>query len=214
MKPGLFLSGIMLLSVISACNREHLNYNHCYEDLTGTYASGLPSNVEDSALALLDSNHVDISRLAIWRVNADEQGGESVLCYQFVNGLRVFEERLVYQFDQNKTLSYIWGDVVDSVNLSPVPRMDRQQVMMIYVKAVLLDDNPFFNWQEQVFSSCHTIELGYYWKNINEYPAPHKYTRAWLVKTKGLDYPEALIDDQTSALLHYSDGIVVDHWGM
>ena len=108
MKPGLFLSGMILLSVISACNREHLNYNHCYEDLTGTYASGLPSNVEDSALALLDSNHVDISRLAIWRVNADEQGGESVLCYQFVNGLRVFEERLVYQFDQNKTLSYIW----------------------------------------------------------------------------------------------------------
>jgi len=207
--------GIFLLAGFISCEKEntvtYLETNtksdYCINYIRNTPDSILlPDEDLNIARSLFDVNKLDYIRLQFYRLQTDELGSYHVRCFQFVNGLKIFTEDLIFHFRQTKKYATLSGDLIEKIVLNTEPSMNPDDVIEKYL-AELNQDNSYNGNKEDIRQGCFDIEFGYYDLNAGISYAENNFTKAWKVNPKGKEYPFAYINDMTSNTIYYDNGI-------
>lgn len=211
------ISGIILFVSCIACNKvqeippveEKIESKYCVN-----YIRSSPDTIfisEDDLIAvksLFDLNHIVDHSFQFYGFQHDNLGYYHVRCNQFVNGLQLFRENLIFHFKPDKTYSSLSGDLIAQIDLDTIPSMAQDSVIEKYLEE--LDKDDFYKMMgdvEKIKQGCFDIEFGYF--DLNDWMgiAEPNYIKAWKVNPKGRENPHAYINDLTSTLFSYDNGV-------
>ena len=137
-----------------------------------------------------------------------------MICKQYVNGLRVHFEDLRYSFDEEGKL-YKYGGMpnneITSIDLDNLPSMKINEIAELYIDEVSNDSLLSSNTKKGIMTGCYELEFGYYDLNASQSEVQGaNFTKAWRIRSKNNRFNQAAINDITSELIWYDNGINVD----
>jgi Zn-dependent metalloprotease len=204
---------VLIISFVSCDNLKEIpapevkkESKYCITHLRSNPDSILVSENELSiAKSLFDFNQLDYHTLQFFRVQTDDPLGYfHVRCNQFVNGLKVFNQDVIFHFKPTKKYYLLSGKLVGSIDLDTVPLMAHDTLIDLFIEQLNKDD---FYKRNSYADSCFDIEFGYFNYNAFIGITEPKYIKAWKVSPKGGEYPYAFINDMTSTAFYYDNGI-------
>lgn len=211
MNNKLIICCIVLIICFISCNKlnevaspvVNKENKYCITRLRSNPDSILVSQGDLSiAKSLFDFNQLDYHTLQFYRVQTnDPLGYYHVRCNQFVNGLKVFREDVIFHFKPTKKYDLLSGKLVAHIDLDTVPSMPHDTLIDMFIEKLNKDD---FYKMNTYPDSCFDIEFGYF--DYYGFPEPN-YIKAWKVTLKDREYPYTFINDITSTAFYYDNGI-------
>jgi Zn-dependent metalloprotease len=165
----------------------------------------LTENELKSIGSLFDYNQMNYANYQFYKLQTGELGQQHVKCFQYINGIKIFTNDLIFHFDQNNRYSSLSGDLIKVINLDIKPQMEPRDIIDLFINQISKDH--YYSSSELV-NNCFETEFGYYDLNAGTSYKPNLFTKAWLVKPKGKEYPIAYIDDSKNGLIYYFNGII------
>jgi Zn-dependent metalloprotease len=186
---------------------DNKEINYCINFIQNKPDSILLSEGDLSiAKSLFDLNKLDYSNLQFYRLQTEELGYH-VRCYQYVNNLKIFTDEVFFHFNKDKTYKTLSGGVlITKIDLNIEASMIQNDVIELYLKELNKDNNYNGN-KDDIIQGCYDIEFGYYDLNAGISYSVSNFTKAWIVKPKGQEYPFAYFNDMTSTTIFYDNGI-------
>lgn len=210
MKTFSILIGLILIVMFNSCKKEIEEREYCVNNITSPPDSSLISLVDWNKTKLLfESNGLEYINLEFYKYDEDNYGYHHMKCLQYLNGLKLFTNGISYHFDENDEFDFVFGDVVTEIDLNTKPSMSQESIIEIFIRALENDDN-FYGNKNEIYENCLEIEFGYYDLNDGISYASMNFTKAWKIKPKYMDCPNAYINDQTSTLILYDNGVILD----
>ncbi len=151
-------------------------------------------------------NDLNYNHYQFYRLTNDELGHSHVRCNQFVNGLRVFTDDLIFHFDQNDNYYFLSGDIINKIELNTYSSMDNYDVAVKFLTLVE-NDNSFIGDKSEIINGCFDLEFGYFDLNAGISYTEENFTKAWKIKPADRDYPYAYINDENTEIISYDNGI-------
>ena len=192
---------------VASCEQDKTENSYCVNIVQDSPATVVLAELEmDTIKFLFDHNHMDYSKYEFYRLQHDELGYHHVRCNQFVNGLKLFTDDLIFHFDQDDKYSSLSGAVVDEIDLSSTSSMNYSKVVEKFLYLVEHDET-FFGNKDEIIKSCFDLEFGYFDLNAGISYSDVNFTKAWKIKPTNKDYPFAYINDVNSEIIGYDNGI-------
>jgi hypothetical protein len=216
---SLLLSACVLIT--ASCSKSHTSPdNGCIERLVLKQSDPLlaPSQMH-SADSLFDANHIDHSNFRYLLYSSGSVNGhleQNVPVDQYLNGLRLFNSHITYQFFDGvlDPSIYTWQPRPSlGTTLDTVPHLTLPRLRALFTR----DLNAHKGYVSPgVTDSCYQAEFGYYNTAVN--PAPESLVKAWLVTVKklgsGLTFgfppsePYAIYSDSDEKLIAFSGYVI------
>ena len=203
MKKWLIITISLCFSFLS-CEKNGSHY--CTKVIKNSPEATLLSKSEmDVVKNLFNRNQLDYTKYLFTKLQKDELGHHHVRCYQFANNLIVFDSDTIFHFDKNDNYDFLSGDLINMIDLNTKSSMKRDNVVEKFLDKIKQD---YFNDGEtEIMSGCFDIEFGYYDLNSGGDHVDTKFTKAWKIKPKNKKYPFAYINDETSEIIYYDNGV-------
>jgi hypothetical protein len=193
-----FLFGMFLVSAF-ACSKS--TDDNCVKTVSFESSTPYLTKPEQAKAELLfTSNHIDYSRLQFIKLIEDSQY-TNIKCFQYVNGLKVFTEALLYHFENNHAVGEPMGDIISSIDIGSEPKMDTDSVAFVFLSKIKTDDPAYLN-----IHGCFLLEFGYYDMNVSTGKVEHDFIKAWRVTIEGRSIPFCYIDDNKETMIYYDNG--------
>jgi hypothetical protein len=194
-----FLLSIILVFALG-CSRDDEN---CIKIESLESATPYLTQPEQAKAEFLFSfNNINYSSLQFVKL-IDDSPYINIKCYQFVNGLKVFTESLVYRFaGSGQSVGEPMGELISDINIGSESIMDSKSVVDVFLNKIKTDDPTNSN-----ISGCFLLEFGYYDLNVSSGKLEHDFIKAWKVSKEGSGLPFGFIDDTNGTILYYDNGI-------
>jgi len=202
------LLGISFLLCCISCEKDKHSSEYCINRISDKPAQLLVNNEEMLIIkTLFETNHLNYSNYQFYRLETDQIGYQHARCYQFVNGLKVFYNELIFHFDPKGGFSSLSGNIIEGIPPGNNPSMCENNIVAIFLAEISKDEYYKHNF-ESLKSGCFDIEFGYYDLNTDLGIKDRRYTKAWKVTPKGTEYPVAFINDINSSVLYFFNGVI------
>jgi len=196
-----FIVLIILLQFVS-CEKD----KNCSDVIRGKLNHLISDQDLITVKSLFKSNNLSLDNFQVYRLQKDKLGHNHVRCYQYVNGLNVFYNDVIFHFDNTGHYYFLSGEIFSKIDIDPSPKLDQQAVVQLFLKSV--DDDGFYSDNLKEFEDrCFSCELGYWDLNTGISYADLDFRLAWRIKPEGHDYPVAIINDAENKLIYYDNGI-------
>ncbi len=168
------------------------------------------------ACYLFEYNELDYSDLQFIKFSVDELNYKNVLCYQFLNGLKIFTQKMGYLFYENSSIRWISSNKIESIDLYSKPLMIHDSVVKKYIDKVIHDTDFISSFTPKELNDflygCFNLEFGYYDLNAGIPDVDKIFTTAWYVIPSGSSspFPRAYINDKTGEIIEYYNGIEIN----
>jgi Zn-dependent metalloprotease len=160
------------------------------------------------AIGLFNKNHIEYANYQVYRLQVDDLGYYHVRCYQYFNNLKIFTNDLIFHFNKNDSYTSLSGHVIKEFELDSSVTMNQDDVIQIFIDNFNKDEwNASRQLKIDTLSTCFELEYGYYDLNAGHSYAINDFTKAWKINREKYSYPYAFINDLTSNLIYYDDGI-------
>jgi Zn-dependent metalloprotease len=200
----LLILGIAAI-LLAACNSNGEGL-YCIKTIQNSPGTTVLSKSEmDEIKNLFSRNQLDFKKYQFTRFQKDELGHRHVRCYQFANNLIVFTSDAIFHFDNNGKYYTLSGELVNAISLDKNPSMSRDEVVEKFMGNI--EQDGFNQGNNELISSCFDVEFGYYDLNAGISYADEKYVKAWKIKPRNSEYPFAYINDESSEIIYYDNGI-------
>lgn len=200
------LLGIFLLVGLNSCKKEEslnqLNVNYIHDN---PETIALPEKDWNKIKALFEFNNLEYSNYIFYNLQTDELMNHHVRCYQFINNLKIFTGSLIFHFDKNDNFYFLTGDLINKIDLNTKPSMNQNDLRDIYLSELTKASINFHKLN--IAKNGINIEFGYYDLNIGISNVNQLFTKAWKVKPQNTEYPFIFVDDNTSKIIYYENGI-------
>ncbi|MBP1637510.1 MAG: fungalysin/thermolysin family protein [Bacteroidetes bacterium] len=201
---------IILISLcfgILSCEQDKTESFYCVNTIRNSPATVILSESELVTIkSLIDYNRLDFNKYQFFRLQNDELGYHHVRCNQFVNGLRVFTDDIIFHFDQNDKYYSLSGDIIEKIDLNTKISMDYDSVVEKFLY-LIEQDNTYIGDKKEIINNCFDLEFGYFDLNAGISYSDENFTKAWKIKPTNRDYPYAYINDENSETISYDNGI-------
>ena len=204
MKIKTIILGVSLLFSFVSCEQETeycLNINH--NTLTTLI---LAQNQIDTIKALFSHNHLDYTNYQFYNFQRDELNYHHVKCYQFKNNLKLFTNDLIFHFNEKNNYYFLSGEIIENITLDTNFKLNKKSVVTTFIHG-MVQNNDLSGEKEAGKNSCFDIEFGYYDLNYGNNTTSKNFTKTWKIKPTNKDYPYAYIDDKSSTIIYYDNGI-------
>jgi hypothetical protein len=210
MKSGIIISGFFLFLAFVSCRKDESIPDYCYHIVHSSPDSAILSD-EDLALILplFVANNLDYSNYQFYSFAHDEFGNYHIASFPYINGFKIFHGFLAFHFDSSGMLTSMNGDTISSISLDTIPAMDPRVAIKLYIQE-LNRDQTYPHSKEEIKYGCFDVEFGYYDLNSANGTEVRNFTKAWKVTPEGRDFPYAYVNDMTSKLIYYSNGIIIN----
>ena len=125
---------------------------------------------------------------------------------QFTNGLRIFNDDLVFSF-KNNMFDYRGGSLTNGTKLNTIPNLNPLQLRRLFIDDVK-KFNQFLNPNSD---TCLYAEFGYFNLNAGTGNTQESLIKAWRMTLKNSvypsEYPEAYYQDTDGKLIYFDNGI-------
>lgn len=204
------LISLFTLIIILSCNdekHEKILKDYCIEDITdGPGVILLSESDFGFTKYLFESNSLNYSNYQFYKLQTDVSGDHHVRCHQFKNNIRLFSNDLIFHFDEKDQYYRTSGDIVYEFDLDANTSMDQEKVSEIFTQ--LLIGDYFYQYTEEYLDTCcFDVEFGLYDINSSTGSTEINITKTWTVTFKEQKYPYAIINDDSSELIYYDNGI-------
>lgn len=215
MKSRVLIVSVVLLSCFVSCvvtdpyvEPEMQENKYCITRMKDSPDSVLLSK-EDFSIAknLFEFNKLDDSNLQFYEMLKDDLGYYHVKCNQYTNGLKIFTENVIFHFKQN-ICYFCSGNLITQLDLDTIPKMPADAVAEKYLER--LEEDSFYQQSgldAAIQQGCFEIEFGYHRNDASTGDSYNNYTKTWKINPKGKEYPYAYINDNTSEVIYYDNGI-------
>jgi hypothetical protein len=209
MKSSTIISGLLLFLAFVSCHKEESLPDYCYQIVHSSPDSAILSD-EDLALilSLFVANNLDYSHYQFYSFTHDDLGNYHIASFPYINGLKIFQGILAFHFDSSGKLTSMNGDTISGIALDTVPAMDPRAAIKLYIQE-LNRDQTYIQSKEEIKYGCFDVELGYWDLNTGNGTLVRNFTKAWKVTPEGRDFPYAYVNDMTSKLIYYFNGIII-----
>ncbi len=213
MKPKNLIFILFFFIIFYSCeekkNKDVL-INYCKKDITADQeAILLPDSVIVFIQNLFESNSLDYSNYQFYEASTSSSGYYHVKCHQFIKGLKLFTNDLGFHFNEDNICSSVPRDedIVTNIELDTVRNLEQNKLVGIFVDS--LRNDFFFNSANEYLldTCCFDIEFGYYDLNTGTGITDMYFTKVWQISLKNRDYPLIKINDITSEILRYDNGV-------
>jgi Zn-dependent metalloprotease len=207
MKSGIVTFGLFLFVVIISCKKDKHENDFCINRIFDSPRIQLISEEDfNEVKSLFVSNNLDYSNFQFFKFQTDNFGYHHARCYPFINNLKVFTNDLIFHFDKNNNYKSMSGHLVDGIDLDSIPSMDKKSVIEKYLNEI---NNDEFNSakKDSIIKNCFELEFGYYDLNAGKSFSVKNFTKAWKVYPKAKVYPFVYVNDMTSNIIYYDNGI-------
>ncbi len=205
MKHLLKIFILISLFSIYGCNKVK---RACTNEIVATPSDQLISDEQlIQAKALLNSASIDYSNYRIYRFEKSFTNYYHIRCHQFVNGLQVFTNDIIFHFDENKNYSYRSGDSITSIALNAKSSLNATELKEIYLNKVI-EDPHYERKLRSITKNCINLQFGYYDLNASKGDTTIKMVKAWKINPLNSDAPKMYVNDENSEIISYHNGII------
>ena len=199
----IFVIITLIFSVMHySCKTKTVNNAYCVKVIQQSPSTlVLPASEQNVIQSLFNSNGMDFSNYQFVQLDTDELGFRHVRCYQFVNNLKVFSEVLIFHFNPQDAYYLVSGNIINSIGLESKPSLNQHKVAGIFIQQIAQEKASMVD--QAILKGCFDIELGY----VGLDGSTEKFAKAWKVNPTGKDYPFAYINDETSEIIYYDNGV-------
>jgi len=203
----IIIIGISLFIGIISCKKDTPKNDYCIRRIVTNPDTCIISEENLNTIkTLFESNHLDYSKYQFFKFVTDDFGGHHAGCYQFIHDLKVFSNTLIFHFNQAGNYYSLSGDIIEDIPLNAIPSMNQKYVVDKFL-IELSKDHLYAGSKEEISHGCFDVEFGYYDLNAGAGLVEKKFTKAWRVKPKNNKCPVAYINDMTSGVIYYDNGI-------
>jgi len=207
---------LILSIIVLACSKNdweknpYLDTRCTKQNIDNINNQLLPVEVNDTIKYLFAKNNLDDTNLQFYEYNKLYDKRLEVGCHQYVNNLIVFIYNLGFFFNENDSLVFNSGRVIIDINISNKPKYSLSYVRGIFVSELRKDKFSYYSdsLKTIIENGCIEVKLGYFDLNIGNEGS--KFTRAWLARPEGKDYPSVWVDDITGELIWYTNGFIIN----
>jgi Zn-dependent metalloprotease len=187
LKTGILLI-ILAIGLLSSCNKNLFKVS---VDKITSNSDHLVSDQILQEMGYLVDIIESSGEFQIYNYSTDQYGSYA-RCNQYYHGFPIFLGDVNFIFIDGAD---IVGDVVDTINVSTIPKIE-------YQKAAEIAD--------QLINSkkSYTAELGFFDINGGTGINVQEYKLCWRIAVENGEYLYAIIDAQTGVVLKYDDGIM------
>ena len=161
----------------------------------------LPASEMNVIHTLFNSNRMDFTNYQFYQFDTDELGFKHARSYQFVNGLKVFSEELIFHFNQYDSCYLVSGNVINSTGLDAKPLLTPNKVVELFIQKMAQEKASMA--ETSSVQECFEIEFGYV--ALDE--SNKHFAKAWKAKPADKAYPYAYIKDDSAEIIYYDNGI-------
>lgn len=210
MKLCKIVSVLFLFLAFLSCQKDESVPDYCYHRVHSSPDSVILSD-EDLALILhlFVVNNLDYSNYQFYSFKNDAYGNCHIASYTYFNGLKIFHGFLAFHFDSSGKLTSMNGDAISFISLDTIPRMDPWDAIKLYIQEVNRDQTYLYS-KEEIKYGCFDAEFGYYDLNSGNGTEVRNFTKAWKITPEGRDFPYAYVNDMSSILIYYSNGLIIN----
>ena len=212
MKHKFKILTVVFLITISSCKKEDKvdNFQACTNIiLESPNESQVSAENEIIAENLFNSNEIDFNNLQITKVQKDDYDKTHIRCYQFFNGLKIFTGDLIFHFNENEKYDSLSGEFVTNISLNTQSNLDNDILKNEYLTQV--ENDPFYSSKiSELIENCLDLQFGYYDLNAGISYQPEDITKAWKITPHNKEYPILFINDETSEIIYYFNGIITN----
>lgn len=212
MNQKTIIAVIIIVFSFFACEQEEeteIKIDVCYSHFVNSPDSVIITTEKYAeAVRLFNTNQIDYNNVQFSGL-AESSTGKYVGCFQFVNNLRLFTNDRVFVFDNEDKLIYINYDKVEEILLDNTPTTDNTIAILKYLDEFEKDTLFYLGRRGdkyEVLDDCLITEFGYF--NLNSGTGNHElnFVKAWMIRPKSQLYPYAYVNDNTSEIIHYTNG--------
>jgi len=204
MKKWIIIISVALCFCTLSCKKEKNENSYCVNVIYNSPTiTALSESEMEVVKYLFNLNQLDYTKYQFTRFEEDEFG-HHIRCNQFVNNLIIFYGDLIFHFDKNDSYYSLSGDLVNTINLNTTFSTKQDYVVEKFIDLVKHDE--MINYKDIIYE-CFEIEFGYYDLNDVTSTDPH-FVKAWKITPANKEYPVAYLNDETSGVIYYFDGIM------
>ncbi|WP_299780856.1 hypothetical protein [uncultured Formosa sp.] len=205
---SIFICGLMLS--VASCNSDDdlTNYEACAYEIVNSPTDDVVSAEEEAfAESLFAANTIASDALQITAVSTDLYLNDHVYCNQFLNGLQILNQDLIYHFDADGAFYQLSGYRITETELDTEKRLTENYVTDFFLNEVAEDAANALELDD-IITDCVDIQFGYY----EQFTGGIDYevislVKAWKVTPHDADYPVLYLNDSNSDLIYYGNGI-------
>ena len=199
----LIISIILFFSMIHYSCKTTTNKNdRCVKVIQNSLSTPiLPESEMNVIKSLFETNRMAYANYQFHQLDTDDFGFHHVKCYQLINNLKVFSEELVFHFNQNNEYYLLSGNLIHSIGLNAKSSLNQNKVMDIFIRKIEQEKASMVN--KDILKECFEVEFGY----VRLDDSTETFAKAWKVKPADKNYPYAYIDDKSSKIIYYDNGV-------
>lgn len=154
---------------------------------------------------LFSKNDITLNNLRVYKLQTDELGHYIVRCDQYYNGLPLFTEAVIFHFENGGYLSYMSGDMIDSINIDTIPNISAESTGVTLYNCITRDLNSPRVLMRK--STCFEAELGIFDIHAGWGYRDKDFVLVWKVEPRNAESPQVFINAKNDSLLRYYNGI-------
>lgn len=210
-----YLGLLLLVLITTACHKKKSDPgadNGCiHQQWISQSTYDITVEEYNAAVAVFQQNNLQYDNLRWYYFHKDSVLKNGIkdhelftMGMQYVNGLRILNERVVHCF-RNGVFYQLNGDAITSTSLDTTAVLTLPQVRKLFVDK-LMSTSSSVNLK-QYKDACMKAEFGYF--NLNNSPGspPVNLTKAWLIFPEANDRVLAFIGDN-GTVLAFTDGAI------
>jgi hypothetical protein len=157
---------------------------------------------------LFQKNNLSLSNLQVYKLLTNNSY-HFVRCYQFIYGLELFTNDVVFVFDGHDNYNSLGGELITSIALDTIPMVTTNDAGTLFFNEIKSD--PWYKDSLESFLNYgFNAELGIYDMNTGTSYAPLHFVLVWkLTVTNGMEYPVGFIRADSLHLIYYFNGIII-----
>jgi len=168
--------------------------------------------ISDSAMAivqgLFQKNNLSLSNLQVYRLQTENLGYHHVRCYQFYQGLNIFNNEVIFHFKNRDGYSSLSGELITSVTIDTVPKIS-VNVAGVWFDSQIAHDSRYKDSLNSFRHQGFNAELGLYDLNSGVSNMPKNFVLAWKmnVANRRRGYPVGYVQADSLRLIYYFNGV-------
>jgi Zn-dependent metalloprotease len=210
MKLSEILMCFLLILALASCHKDEGIPDYCYQFIHSSSDSVILPEQDIAAIRVLfEANNIAYGNYQFYSFMHDETGFYHIAVLPYMNGLKILGGYLAFHFDSTGKLLSVNGDTISGIPLDTIPLMNPVAAIRLYIQELNRDQQPPYP-KEEIKYGCFDAEFGYYDLNYTNSTGIRNFTKAWKVTPKGATFPYAYINDMTSKMIVYSNGIIIN----
>lgn len=199
------ISVLVFLFSLNSCNKVNRT---CTTEVETSSSDHLISDEQlVKAELLLNAANLDYSNYQIYRFEKSFLNSQHIRCHQFMNGLQIFTEDIIFHFDENNDYQFSSGDAINSIALDNKSKMSQNELKKIYINRIKKDSHAK-NYLNKITRNCLEMQFGYYDLNAGKGDSTIIMKKVWKITPLNSDSPKMFVNDDNSEVISFHNGVV------